>query len=155
MTVYFGFILIETKKFHKTLWFLIKMARTWLRILQSFCLELKWFLQSSIHNDFQTFQKSWRQSLNKTWVKGVPIGVIWGQILLGNLSEGQRIPEIKYLLKWFMIMTHIDDSNLVDSCMCWVNVVMIQVIPILLAFLGSIGLRIDDESFSHLRNNYP
>ena len=44
-------------------------------------------------------------------------------------------------------MTHNDDSNLVDSCMYSVNVVMIQGIPILLAFKGSIGLLIAYESF--------
>ena len=44
-------------------------------------------------------------------------------------------------------MTHNDDSNLVDSCMYSVNVVMIQGIPILLAIKGSIGLLIAYESF--------
>jgi len=44
-------------------------------------------------------------------------------------------------------MTHNDDSNLVDSCMYSVNVVMIQGIPILLAFKGSIELLIAYESF--------
>ena len=44
-------------------------------------------------------------------------------------------------------MTHNDDSNLVDNCMYSVNVVMIQGIPILLAFQGSIGLLIACDSF--------
>ena len=46
-----------------------------------------------------------------------------------------------------MKMTHHYDSNLVDSCMCSVNVVMSQVIPVLLAFKGSMRLLIVYESF--------